>query len=128
MDLREFIQTYFKENAYLIDKSAVKQTENIQEKESVIPPQQKITKRALEDLREIDKKIIDLIDEFIKPAVENDGGDISFVDFDNAQGVLSVQMSGACKGCPSSEVTLKQGMQSLFDKMLPEVKEIVSIS
>ena len=79
-----------------------------------------------EELTEVDLKIIDILDEYVKPAVEQDGGDIVFKHFDPASGKLTVSMMGACNGCPSSTVTLKQGIQGLFGKMMPIVKEVVS--
>jgi NFU1 iron-sulfur cluster scaffold homolog, mitochondrial len=76
-------------------------------------------------LNEIEKKIIKILDEKIRPAVAKDGGDIKFKDFKN--GVVKVQLQGSCSGCPSSTMTLKQGVQNLLCHYLPEVKEVVAI-
>ena len=77
------------------------------------------------DLSEIEKKIIKILDTKIRPAVAKDGGDIKFKEFKN--GVVKVQLQGSCSGCPSSTMTLKQGVQNLLCHYLPEVKEGVAI-
>ena len=77
------------------------------------------------DLKDIEKKIIQILDQKIRPAVAKDGGDIKFKEFKN--GVVKVQLQGSCSGCPSSVMTLKQGVQNLLCHYLPEVKEVQSI-
>tara|TARA_A100001035_G_scaffold272722_1_gene262376 strand:+ start:64 stop:603 length:540 start_codon:yes stop_codon:yes gene_type:complete len=78
-----------------------------------------------ENLGEIEKKIVKILDEKIRPAVAKDGGDIKFKEFKD--GVVMVQLQGSCSGCPSSTMTLKQGVQNLLCHYLPEVKEVVAI-
>jgi Fe-S cluster biogenesis protein NfuA len=78
-----------------------------------------------ENLGEIEKKIIKILDEKIRPAVAKDGGDIRFKEFKD--GVVMVQLQGSCSGCPSSTQTLKQGVQNLLCHYLPEVKEVVAV-
>lgn len=65
----------------------------------------------------IDRKIVSLLDEYVKPAVEQDGGNIKFLDYE--KGTVKVLLQGACSGCPSSTMTLKQGIQNLLQEMLP---------
>ena len=77
------------------------------------------------DFKDIEKKIIKLLDQKIRPAVEKDGGDIKFISFEN--GVVKVQLQGSCSGCPSSTMTLKQGVQNLLCHYLPEVKEVEAV-
>ena len=77
------------------------------------------------DLSEIESKIVKILEEKIRPAVARDGGDIKFKEFKN--GVVKVQLQGSCSGCPSSTMTLKQGVQNLLCHYLPEVKEVVAI-
>ena len=77
------------------------------------------------NLGEIEKKIIQILDEKIRPAVAKDGGDIKFKEFKD--GVVMVQLQGSCSGCPSSTMTLKQGVQNLLCHYLPEVKEVVAV-
>ena len=74
---------------------------------------------------EVEAKIIEVLDQYIRPAVENDGGLITFKDLKD--GVVTVQMRGACSGCPSSTMTLKAGIEALLKRLLPDaVKEVVS--
>ncbi len=74
---------------------------------------------------EIETKIIEILDEYIRPAVENDGGLITFKSF--TSGVVTVQMRGSCSSCPSSTVTLKSGIEGLLKRLLPnDVKEVIS--
>ena len=79
----------------------------------------------LEDLKEVEKKIIHLLEQKIRPAVAKDGGDIKFKEFKN--GKVKVQLQGSCSGCPSSTMTLKQGVQNLLCHYIPEVKEVEAI-
>jgi Fe-S cluster biogenesis protein NfuA len=78
-----------------------------------------------ENLLAIEKQIIKILDTKIKPAVAKDGGDIKFKEFKN--GVVTVQLQGSCSGCPSSTMTLKQGVQNLLCHYIPEVKEVIAI-
>jgi len=77
------------------------------------------------DYDEIEKQIIKILDTKIKPAVARDGGDIKFKEFKN--GVVTVQLQGSCSGCPSSTMTLKQGVQNLLCHYISEVKEVIAI-
>jgi NFU1 iron-sulfur cluster scaffold homolog, mitochondrial len=77
------------------------------------------------DFDEIEKQIIKILDTKIKPAVARDGGDIKFKEFKN--GVVTVQLQGSCSGCPSSTMTLKQGVQNLLCHYIPEVKEVIAV-
>ena len=78
-----------------------------------------------DNLKDIEKKIIQILDQKIRPAVAKDGGDIKFKEFKD--GVVKVQLQGSCSGCPSSTMTLKQGVQNLLCHYLPEVKEVVAL-
>ena len=71
-------------------------------------------------------KINDILTQYVQPAVEQDGGAISFKDFDAASGRVTVVLKGSCKGCPSSMVTLKSGIENLLKRMVPEVTEVVA--
>ena len=77
------------------------------------------------NLDEIEKKIVKILDQKIRPAVAKDGGDIKFKEFKD--GIVKVQLQGSCSGCPSSTMTLKQGVQNLLCHYLPEVKEVVAV-
>ena len=78
-----------------------------------------------ESFDEIEKKIVQLLEEKIRPAIARDGGDIKFKEFKD--GVVKVQLQGSCSGCPSSTMTLKQGVQNLLCHYLPEVKSVEAI-
>jgi len=78
-----------------------------------------------EDLKDIEKKIVQILDQKIRPAVAKDGGDIKFREFKD--GIVKVQLQGSCSGCPSSTMTLKQGVQNLLCHYLPEVKKVEAI-
>ena len=95
---------------YLTGKTCVIENELFKEKKT--------------DFIEIEKKIIKILETKIRPAVAKDGGDIKFKEFKN--GVVKVELQGSCSGCPSSTMTLKQGVQNLLCHYLPEVKEVVA--
>ena len=78
-----------------------------------------------ENLEEIELKIIKILDQKIRPAVARDGGDIKFKEFKD--GIVKVQLQGSCSGCPSSTMTLKQGVQNLLCHYIPEVKQVEAI-
>jgi|TARA_B100001059_G_C17697939_1_gene508486 Fe-S cluster biogenesis protein NfuA len=80
---------------------------------------------GVNDLKEIEKKIVKILDQKIRPAVAKDGGDIKFREF--KEGIVKVQLQGSCSGCPSSTATLKQGVQNLLCHYIPEVKEVEAI-
>ena len=84
----------------------------------------KLFKEKKTEFIEIEKKIIKILETKIRPAVAKDGGDIKFKEFKN--GVVKVELQGSCSGCPSSTMTLKQGVQNLLCHYLPEVKEVVA--
>ena len=77
------------------------------------------------DLKEVEKKIVKILDQKIRPAVAKDGGDIKFKEFKD--GIVKVQLQGSCSGCPSSTMTLKQGVQNLLCHYIPEVKEVEAV-
>ena len=78
-----------------------------------------------ESFDEIEKRIVQLLEEKIRPAIARDGGDIKFKEFKD--GVVKVQLQGSCSGCPSSTMTLKQGVQNLLCHYLPEVKKVEAV-
>ena len=91
-------------------------------KEYVIDKNLNESKSNLDD---IEKKIVKILDEKIRPAVAKDGGDIKFKEFSN--GIVKVQLQGSCSGCPSSTMTLKQGVQNLLCHYIPEVKQVEAV-
>ncbi len=88
----------------------------------VIEKNQNNTNESMEEDNEVVKQIKELIDQRVRPAVAMDGGDISFCSFEN--GVVTLQMKGACAGCPSSTATLKMGIENMLRHYIPEVLEV----
>ena len=86
---------------------------------------EKNLKENNENLKDIEKKIVQILDQKIRPAVAKDGGDIKFREFKD--GIVKVQLQGSCSGCPSSTMTLKQGVQNLLCHYIPEVKKVEAI-
>ena len=83
------------------------------------------TNKINKSFSEIEKKIINILETKVRPAVAKDGGDIKFKEFKN--GVVTVNLQGSCSGCPSSTLTLKKGVQNLLCHYVPEVKEVEAI-
>ena len=118
-ELREVIQRHLMEFEWAVSESY--QGIAIEEEEAQQLPlaQHKVG-------NELEQKIADLLDEYVRPAVEKDGGVIQLDSFKN--GIVTVNLRGACSGCPSSTVTLKDGIENLLRSMLPEVTEVVARS
>jgi Fe-S cluster biogenesis protein NfuA len=119
-ELREFLREYLVKTEHAIEviPEPRQQQDEPASKTAVSRP------KALPS--EYDEEIIKLLDEYVKPAVESDGGAIDFVSF--YDGVVTVQLRGSCSGCPSSTVTLKNGIEQLLTTEMPVVKEVVAES
>jgi len=118
-EVRNFILTYLQENKTII--SELPQTKEIAETSSPI--------EITENLDETSTKIVEILDEYIRPAVASDGGNIAFKNYDSESKVVSVILQGACSGCPSSTITLKNGIETMLKEMLPnQVNEVVAIN
>ncbi|WP_027418763.1 NifU family protein [Crocinitomix catalasitica] len=78
------------------------------------------------DASEFDEQILDLLNEYVRPAVENDGGAIDYVGYE--EGIVTVELKGSCAGCPSSTATLKGGIEQLLIANIPAVKQVVALS
>jgi Fe-S cluster biogenesis protein NfuA len=85
----------------------------------IVSPKKQLTS---EEETEVERKIRQLLEDHVRPAVEMDGGAIDFKSFEN--GVVTVQMKGSCSGCPSSTMTLKAGIENLLKRMVPEVESV----
>ena len=84
-----------------------------------------LTSEKKEEYTEIEKQIISILETKIRPAVAKDGGDIKFREFKD--GIVKVELQGSCSGCPSSTMTLKQGVQNLLCHYVPDVKEVIAV-
>lgn len=124
LELRDFISEYLNsEGAVVIREEFLNAPdENSTDAENTTTTQTSSKK----DYTDFEKKIAEILDEYIKPAVESDGGAIELDSFDN--GVVKVILKGSCSGCPSSTMTLKHGIESMLKNMLPEVKEVEAIN
>lgn len=121
IELRLFITDYLNKGGEIINELPSKEVavdSSFEKKETVF------TEHAVPGT-DVENKIVEILEEYIRPAVEQDGGSIVFKSFN--EGVVTVQMKGACSGCPSSTMTLKSGIEALLKRLLPDdVKEVVS--
>lgn len=120
LELRDFIRIYISEGKPVITelpKTEVAIDNTFTEKKEVFTEHTAPT-------TEVEVKIVEALEQYIRPAVEGDGGSITFKSF--VDGIVTVQLRGACSGCPSSTITLKAGIEGLLKRMIPEVKEVVS--
>lgn len=109
--IRDFLKQYLEEGKVVINEDQV-----VAKKESNVSS----------DDTDVVKRIKELLENYVKPAVEMDGGAISFKGYDD--GVVKLMMQGSCSGCPSSMITLKAGIEGMMKRMIPEVKEVVAES
>jgi len=117
LKLKEYIKNYVTEGKEVVSDGF---EEAMREKEA----QTDVGYQYTGEEAELVKKIKELIDTYVKPAVEMDGGNIEFKSFD--KGIVTVILQGSCSGCPSSTVTLKSGIEGMLKRMVPEVTEVVS--
>lgn len=106
MDVREFIRSYIQDGNTLIHEELFEQTQNNIEVN-------------LENIDDVSKEIINIIEKHVKPAVASDGGNIVFQSYDQETKNVNVILQGACSGCPSSTITLKSGIENMLKEMLP---------
>jgi NFU1 iron-sulfur cluster scaffold homolog, mitochondrial len=109
--VRDFLKTYLEEGKTVINEDQI-----VAKKETEVSG----------DDTDVVVRIKELLENYVKPAVEMDGGAISFKGYDN--GTVKLMMQGSCSGCPSSMITLKAGIEGMMKRMIPEVKEVVAES
>lgn len=119
-ELREFLRIYISEGHPIINKLPTTEmpVDNTFEEKKEAFMEHKTPST------EIEVKIIEVLEQYIRPAVEGDGGSITFKNYND--GVVTVQLRGSCSGCPSATITLKAGIEALLKKMVPDVKEVVA--
>ena len=106
MDVREFIRSFIQgDNVIIYEENFVKKSDP----------------KIIENLDDVSKKIIEIIEEHVKPAVASDGGNIVFKSYDKESKKVNVILQGACSGCPSSTITLKSGIENMLKEMLPDM-------
>src|SRR5450432_1286429 len=109
--IRQFLKEYLEEGKSVLN-----------EEEIVVTKNEGNTIGADDD--DVVKRIKELLENYVKPAVEMDGGAIQFKSYD--EGVVNLMLQGSCSGCPSSMITLKAGIEGMMKRMIPEVKEVVA--
>lgn len=117
-ELREFIKNYLTEKNIVVHSMQPFHDTSVTDEKNV----SELVRHAL-PTTEIEKKIVEILEQYIVPAVEQDGGMIVFHSFKD--GIVYLTMRGACSGCPSSQITLKAGIEALLKKFVPEVKEVI---
>lgn len=128
-ELRDLIRNWIHEGKEVVDENALNSAEigeeEVEDKAPIGAPT--IELPNLEDLGEVEKRIVEILDEYVGPAVASDGGQIRFAGYDDK--TVKVLLQGACNGCPSSTATLQQGIKNLLQKMLPTlVDEVVAVN
>lgn len=114
-EITPFIRQFLKE--YLESDKAVINEEQVREK-------QENKNLVSSDDTDVVKRIKEMLENYVKPAVEMDGGAIQYLDYEN--GRVKLMLQGSCSGCPSSMITLKAGIEGMMKRMIPEVKEVVA--
>jgi len=123
LEMRDFIREWLMENEKAVQKIPEQSTIEV-----VSESKTKITNISPVINTEIDQKIVDLINEYIQPAVEQDGGAIHFQSYNEDNGQVTVVLKGSCSGCPSSTATLKGGVENLLKTHIPEISEVVALN
>ncbi|WP_304146002.1 NifU family protein [Mesoflavibacter zeaxanthinifaciens] len=119
VELRDFIKKYIEEGKNIIDPNAPEVIEKSTEK----------VEQHFENLDTTSQEIINILEEYVKPAVASDGGNIQFESYDEPSKSVKVILQGACSGCPSSTFTLKNGIENMLKEMLPgRVNTVVAIN
>lgn len=110
--LRQFLKDYLEEGKVVINEDLVPKVEKKEEGP------------VFSENADVVQKVKEILDNYVKPAVEMDGGAIQFKKFEN--GVVTLMLQGSCSGCPSSMITLKSGIEQMMKRMIPEVEEVVA--
>lgn len=120
-ELRVFLTNYLNQGNAIITQLPLKEVP----KDSNFKETISINTQHAAPSSDVENKIIEVLEQYIRPAVEQDGGLITFKELNN--GVVTVQMRGSCSGCPSSTMTLKAGIEALLKRLMPnDVKEVIS--
>ena len=110
--VRQFLKEYLEEGKPVINE------------EEIVTSKKESSNEISADDDDVVKRIKELLENYVKPAVEMDGGAIQFKSYD--EGVVNLMLQGSCSGCPSSMITLKAGIEGMMKRMIPEVKEVVA--
>jgi Fe-S cluster biogenesis protein NfuA len=121
--LREFILEWIADNEIIVEKIPDLRAFSVADDNGTA-----LVSEEPEINTELDRIIFELLEEYVKPAVESDGGAIYFKSFDLPSGKVTVVLKGSCSGCPSSTATLKGGIETLLKSHVPEVAEVVALN
>ena len=125
LEIREMIRDFIASGEVVVNEGVLSPDHDAET--PIVPTASHPDEKSPGDYLEIEKKIAGLLDEYVKPAVEQDGGNIKFLQYD--EGTVKVLLQGACSGCPSSTMTLKQGIQNLLNQMLPgQIDQVVAVN
>ena len=125
LEIREMIRDFIASGEVVVNEGVLSPDHDADT--PIVPTASHPDEKSPGDYLEIEKKIAGLLDEYVKPAVEQDGGNIKFLQYD--EGTVKVLLQGACSGCPSSTMTLKQGIQNLLNQMLPgQIDQVVAVN
>jgi Fe-S cluster biogenesis protein NfuA len=113
-EMRQFLKSYLEEGRVVIHE------------DQVVSSPKSDGNIVLSEDGDVVKRIKELLENYVKPAVEMDGGAIQFKKFED--GVVTLMLQGSCSGCPSSMITLKSGIEGMMKRMIPEVQEVVAES
>lgn len=108
LELRTFLKQYLEQTDVVVDESLIEKTDNFKIKQD----------DYFDNLDVTSQQIINILEEYVKPAVQSDGGNITFNSYDETNNVVKVTLQGACSGCPSSTFTLKNGIENMLRQML----------
>jgi NFU1 iron-sulfur cluster scaffold homolog, mitochondrial len=122
LEMREFLRDYLGKGLPVIEEIPSKEVHT----DSSFKETTTVFTEHAAPKNETEHKIVEVLEQYIRPAVEQDGGLITFQSFEN--GTVTVQLKGSCSGCPSSTVTLKAGIEALLKRLVPQVKEVVAES
>ena len=110
--IRQFLKDYLEEGKGVINE------------DEIVSIRKESSNEVSADDDDVVKRIKELLENYVKPAVEMDGGAIQFRSYED--GVVNLMLQGSCSGCPSSMITLKAGIEGMMKRMIPEVKEVVA--
>ena len=112
--IKQFLKEYLESGGIIINE------------EEIVKVKDEATNTVSADDDDVVKRVKELLENYVKPAVEMDGGAIQFRSYH--EGVVNLMLQGSCSGCPSSMITLKAGIEGMMKRMIPEVKEVVAES
>jgi Fe-S cluster biogenesis protein NfuA len=110
--IKQFLKEYLENGGVVVNE------------EEALKLKQQATNTVSVDDDDVVKRVKELLENYVKPAVEMDGGAIQFKSYN--EGVVNLMLQGSCSGCPSSMITLKAGIEGMMKRMIPEVKEVVA--